>query len=164
MQSSKSQFTKWQTVPQHYITSTVSRDSSFSFLTSHTLLTIRAKLLTQKFHIYFEKLILHSMNHNLLPVWCKDANSHVLGLCFTWKRVGGTIFFARWLCTWSTAFLENGWKKKQKIKNHGVIKNATWTVVSVLLPLCKKAVLWVNMLLLLLLGGSRGSWVCVGHF
>lgn len=26
----------------------------------------------------------------------------------TWNRLGGTCFLARWLCTWSTAFLEKG--------------------------------------------------------
>lgn len=35
---------------------------------------------------------------------------------FTWKRVGGTCFFAKWLCTWSTAFLEKGWNTKEEIK------------------------------------------------
>lgn len=33
---------------------------------------------------------------------------------FTWKRVGGTCFFARWLCTWSTAFLEKDCNKEKE--------------------------------------------------
>lgn len=43
----------------------------------------------------------------------------------TWKRVGGTCFFAKWLWTWSTAFLENGWKKPgKKTKPSVVVKSA----------------------------------------
>ena len=41
---------------------------------------------------------------------------------FTWKRVGGTCFFAKWLCTWSTAFLEKDWNKKEEINSRVIEK------------------------------------------
>lgn len=45
---------------------------------------------------------------------------------FTWKRVGGTCFFAKWLCTWSTAFLEKDWNRKKEI-NRRVIQKCSCT-------------------------------------
>lgn len=63
---------------------------------------------------------------------------------FTWKRVGGTCFFARWLCTWSTAFLEKDWNKRKEIKRRVIQKCSATSSFRFLYRCMSPSVTWAR--------------------